>query len=159
MKQVNNIFYRFLSASMALVLFSSCGSKITPNSSQPKKSITVKLNTQPVQKKTNEKTGNDSTITYRAEYGVTYEIIGNVIAKYPHFDLSIFNKKSIPASDDQITTYELTGKDGFAKTHIISDTRQQDKKHFYLENFHFYYHSNAADRINIYMPPQLLADR
>ncbi len=100
-----------------------------------------------------------SALTYRAKYGVDYEIDGNIIAKFPHFNLALFSQKTLPNNKGSIHIYELTSKDGFAKTHISCDTRQPDKKHFFLEGLHFYYHSNSDGSINIYMPPQLLAQR
>ncbi len=101
----------------------------------------------------------DSAITFKAKYGITYEIIGNVIGKYQHFDLALFSKKNIPGSDTQIVTYELTSKDGLRKAHFTCDPRKTGKQHFYLEDLHFYYHSNSKDQVTIYMPPQLLAAR
>lgn len=120
----------------------------------------------PISKATSTKTPslklntvNGSAITYRAKYGSDYEIQGNVIAKYPHFNLALFSEKTLPSQKGTIHIYELTSKDGIAKTHISCDTREPEKKHFYLENLHFYYHSNSKGAINIYMPPQLLAYR
>lgn len=98
-----------------------------------------------------------SALTYRAKYGVDYEILGNVIARYPHFNLALFSQKTLPNNKGSIRIYELTSKDGFAKTHISCDTRHPNKKHFLLEGLHFYYHSNNNGSINIYMPKQLLA--
>jgi len=101
----------------------------------------------------------DSAITYQAKYGIDYEIEGNVIAKYPHFDLTLFSERTHSSKQHAITIYELTSKDGFAKTHISCDTRAPEKKHFYIEELNFYYHSNNKGVINIYMPPQLLASQ
>ena len=101
----------------------------------------------------------DSAITYRAKYGSDYEIQGNVIAKYPHFNLALFSEKILPSQKGAIQVYELSSKDGLAKTHISCDSRSPEKKHFFLEELHFYYHSNKNGAINIYMPPQLLAYR
>ena len=101
----------------------------------------------------------DSALTYRAKYGTDYEIHGNVIARYPHFNLSLFRQKSIPSQKGSIYIYELTSKNGLGKTHISCDPRHSEKKHFFLKGLHFYYHSNSEGAINIYMPPQLLAHR
>jgi hypothetical protein len=100
-----------------------------------------------------------SAITYRAKYGLDYEIQGNVIAKYPHFDLTLFSRKSLPSNKEAVYVYELTSKDGFMKIHICCDPASPEKKHFYLEDLHFYYHSNSNGTINIYMPDQLIAQR
>jgi hypothetical protein len=100
-----------------------------------------------------------SAITYRAKYGLDYEIQGNVIAKYPHFDLTLFSKKNVSSEKGAIYVYELTSKDGFVKMHITCDPTHPEKKHFYLEELHFYYHSNSNGTINIYMPEQLIAQR
>ena len=100
-----------------------------------------------------------SAITYRAKYGLDYEIQGNVIAKYPHFDLTLFSKKNLPSGKNAIYVYELTSKDGFMKMHISCDPTQPEEKHFYLEELHFFYHSNSKGTINIYMPEQLIAQR
>ena len=159
----NKHLYKYLSLSfisLSVISLTSCGSNHTPaKPPQTKTPTTVKIDNKNAENSLDEEQVKQSAITYKAKYGVTYEIIGNVIAQYPHFDLTIFGKQSIHDSDKKTTTYELTSKDGFAKTHIMSDPRQRDKKHFYLENLHFYYHSNAADQITIYMPPQLLANR
>jgi len=162
-KRSNHRTFRFLTLSvipLAPILFTSCGT-ITPSINQPQKKepIVITLNTKSTAELSKTDQAKEIPITYHAKYGITYEIIGNVIARYPHFDLTIFGKQSIPSSDDQITTYELSSKDGFAKTHITSDPRDKEKKHFYLESLHFFYHSNEANHINIYMPPQLLANR
>lgn len=103
----------------------------------------------------------NTALTYKAEYGTDYEIQGNVVAKYPHFYLSLFSQETIRnASDNHSTyTYEVTSKDGYSKTHISCNTKDPTKKHFHLEGLHFYYHSNNNGSINIYMPPQLLAHR
>lgn len=101
----------------------------------------------------------NSAVSFKAKYGTTYEISGNVIAKYKHFDLAVFSKKTIPELNSHLIIYELTAKGGFAKFHITCDPRKADKKHFCLEDLHFYYHSNATDDITIYMPPQLVAAR
>ena len=146
------------------IVLSSCGNTLLPPSTPPIDSKVIKLTDSPKENPKKKQSNNDEqrnkhAIVYRAKYGVTYEILGNVIAKYPHFDLSIFNKALVPESEEQVITYELTSKDGFSKTHIASDPRRKDKQHFYLEGLHFYYHSNAINQINIYMPPQLLAGR
>ena len=162
MQPLSNKLQRFLPISVISIiptLLTNCGTVVAPAIDPPQeKKPTITVDTNPVINTIGDK-ANESTITYYAKYGITYEIMGKVIAKYPHFDLSIFGKQSIPSSDEHITTYELTSKDGFAKTHIISDPRDKEKKHFYLENLHFYYHSNSVNQINIYMPPQLLANR
>ncbi|MEZ7957658.1 MAG: hypothetical protein QMC23_02090 [Rubritalea sp.] len=98
-----------------------------------------------------------SALTYRAKYGIDYEIHGNVIAKFPHFDLVLFSQKRLPNDKGSIHTYELTSKDGLAKMQISCDPSHPEKKHFLLEDLHFYYHSNDQGSINIYMPKQLLA--
>ena len=162
-KQFNKLF-SFCSIALIAAFFTSCGGRIPPNQSTKSSEIikltdSPKKNTEEKQPETEDERINEPTITYQAKYGVTYEIIGNVIAKYPHFDLSIFSKSAIPNSKEHIITYELTSKDNFAKTHIVCNPKENEKKHFYIENLHFYYHSNAANHINIYMPPQLLADR
>ncbi len=99
----------------------------------------------------------NSALTYRAKYGLDYEIHGNTIAKFPHFNLTLFSQKTLPSRSGNIHIYELTSKDGFSKTHISCDPRRPKKKHFFLEGLHFYYHSNNDGSINIYMPKQLLA--
>lgn len=104
-------------------------------------------------------TVDNSALTFNAKYGIDYEIHGNVIAKFPHFDLALFSLKTLPNNKGAIHVYELTSKEGFGKTHISCDPRQSEKKHFFLEGLHFYYHSNSDGDINIYMPPQLLARR
>lgn len=103
----------------------------------------------------------ESALKFRAKYGTTYEIKGNTIAKYPHFDLCLFSKKITThnTSKHPIYTYELTSKDGLGKTHIICDLSNPEKKHFFLEGLHFYYYTDTAGSINIYMPPQLMASR
>jgi hypothetical protein len=98
-----------------------------------------------------------SALTYRAKYGRDYEIDGNVIAKYPHFDLCLFSHKSLPSNAGIIYIYEVSSKDGYFKTHITCDPRDPEKKYFHLEGLHFYYHSNSNGSINIYMPNQLMA--
>ncbi len=98
-----------------------------------------------------------SAITYRAKYGRDYEIDGNVIAKYPHFDLILFSHKKLPSKGGVVYTYEVTSKDGYYKTHISCNSKDPDKKHFHIEGMHFYYHSNSKGSINIYMPEQLIA--
>ena len=102
---------------------------------------------------------NHSALKFKAKYGIDYEIHGNVIAKFTHFDLALFSQKTLPNKKGVIHIYELTSKDGFGKTHISCDPRHPAKKHFFLEGLHFYYHSNSDGSINIYMPPQLLAQR
>jgi hypothetical protein len=98
-----------------------------------------------------------SALIYWAKYGHDYEIDGNVIAKYQHFDLSLFSRKSLPANGGTIYIYEVSGKDGYFKTHITCDPREPDKKYFHIEGLHFYFHSNSKGSINIYMPDQLMA--
>lgn len=134
-----------ITASLLLV---SCSLKSSNNISHPVKPPSLLINT--VDK---------SALTYRAKYGSDYEIHGNVIAKFQHFDLALFSQKTLPNNKGSIHTYELTSKDGFGKTHISCDPRIPAKKHFFLEGLHFYYHSNSGGSINIYMPPQLLAHR
>ena len=104
-------------------------------------------------------TVDNSALTFKAKYGIDYEVNGNSIAKYPHFNLALFSQKTLPSSKSAIHIYELTSKDGIGKTHISCDPRHSEKKHFFLEGLHFYYHSNSEGAINIYMPPQLLAHR
>lgn len=121
-----------------------------------------KLGTTTTQKTTQPTTHTkiDSTAhIINAKYGTNYQIYGNTIAKFPHFNLSHFSQQPIPSSKDAIHTFEITSKDGFAKTHITSDTSKPQRKHFSLEGLHFYYHSNTPGYINIYMPPQLLAQQ
>ncbi len=98
-----------------------------------------------------------SAMTYRAKYGKDYEIDGNVIAKYPHFNLILFSHRTLPNKGGTIFTYEATSKDGYSKKHITCDPRDLDKKHFQLEGLHFFFHSNSQGSINIYMPAQLMA--
>jgi len=148
---MNQPFIRTLTLYTAMtgsVLLASCGTNTPPSATPTTKPPTLVINTV-----------DDSALTYRAKYGSDYEIEGNVIAKYPHFNLALFSKKNLPSLKGSIHVYELTSKDGFSKTHISCDSSHPEKKHFFLEGFHFYYHSNNEGSINIYMPPQLLARR
>jgi len=100
-----------------------------------------------------------SAITFKAKYGVDYEVQGNAIAKYPHFNLTLFSLETLPKSTDTIHIYELSSKNNLNRTHISCESANPTKRHFSLEGLHFYYHSNSKGAINIYMPPQLLAYR
>jgi len=133
-------------ATLGSHLLVSCSLKPPSNSNDPTESPTLMINTI-----------DESALTYRAKYGIDYEIQGNVIAKYPHFNLALFSQKNLSSNKGSIHTYELTSKDGFSKIHISCNPRHPEKKHFLLEDLHFYYHSNSDGSINIYMPPQLLA--
>jgi len=102
-------------------------------------------------------TVDNNALTYKAKYGFDHEISGNIIAKFPHFDLTLFSKQSLPTENAFVYVYELTSKNGFDKIHITCDPREAEKQHFSLNDLHFYYHSNRKGAINIYMPQQLLA--
>ncbi len=150
MKLFPNNLTTICTAILASHLLSSCSvisSKKHPASTQ--------------QSKTLVNTVDKSALKFKAQYGTEYQISGNAIAKYQHFDLSLFSKKTVLINTRKTSTYiyELTSKDGFGKTHISCDPRTPEKKHFFLEGLHFYYHSNNDGSINIYMPPQLMASR
>ncbi len=95
---------------------------------------------------------------FKAKYGTDYLIKGDQVAQYEDFDLSLYSVRNCPHTDADIYTYEITSKDGYQKRQISISSKETDKKHFYAEDAHFYYHSNGAYTINIYMPPQLLAN-
>lgn len=148
---MNHLFinpYTLITVVLGSTLLANCSLKPASIEENTKKSHSLTINTIDY-----------SALQYRARYGANYEINGNVIAKYPHFNLSLFSKKTLPSLKGSIHVYELSSQDGFGKTHITCDSRHTEKKHLYLEGLHFYYHSNTEGSINIYMPPQLLANR
>lgn len=129
---------------IAIYSLVSCGSSPSNNSNDQTSALVINKIDQ-------------SAFTYRAKYGRDYEIDGNVIAKYPHFDLILFSHKKISSKRGIIYTYEITSKDGFLKTLITCNSKKPEKKYFQMEGLHFYYHSNSNGSINIYIPDQLIA--
>ena len=89
-----------------------------------------------------------------AKYAKEYNLAGNIIAHYPDFNIRLVSTKI--KGNETISLFEISSKNGLEKDFISCTTSEPDKKHLYIENLHFFYHSNEPGKINIYFPPMLI---
>ena len=89
--------------------------------------------------------------SFDAEYGKLYEIRGNVVAKYPDFDITLHRKET----EKTPLTYMVMNQLG-AHLYITAPT-DGERNHFYFKGKHFYYQTDEHDRLTIYVPSILTA--
>jgi len=92
-----------------------------------------------------------------AKYAKEYNLSGNVIAQYPDFDIHLVS--TVIKGEETTSLFEITSKNGIEKEQIRCTTKDPEKKHLYIADMHFFYHSEDPGKINIYIPPMLLASQ
>lgn len=90
-----------------------------------------------------------------ANYANEYNLSGNVIAIYPEFQIRLVSTEI--KDDDTISLFEVTSTNGLERDQLRCTTKDPEKQHFYIEDMHFFYHSNTPGKINVYIPQILLA--
>ena len=90
-----------------------------------------------------------------AKYSKEYNLSGNIIADYEDFQVELISTEI--RDTETISTFEITSRLGKDKKQLRSSTKEPEKKYFYLEDMHFFYHSSKPGKINIYIPPILTA--
>ena len=92
-----------------------------------------------------------------AKYSKQYNLSDNVIALYPDFNIRLTSTQII--DDETISTFGISSKNGLDKNEIKCSNKIPDKQHLYIEGMHFFYHSVAPGKINIYIPEILMVSK
>ncbi len=117
--------------------------------------------TKPLTENPNIKTGHfinkvdTSAKKISAKYGKDYNLTGNTVAVYPGFTVTLVS--TTIKKNSTTCTYKVVSKNGLEKENIVCSTANPEKQHLYLEDMHFFYHSNEPGKLNIYIPAILIA--
>lgn len=140
-------FFRVITISSMLLGLTSCQSIWEKSSSNPN----ARVSKNGVY--TNQVDSEAKKIT--AKYEREYNLSGNTIALYPDFNIRLVSTEI--KGYDTISLFEISSKSGLEKDQLRCTTEDPEKKHLYIEDMHFFYHSDTPGKINIYIPPILMA--
>jgi len=92
----------------------------------------------------------------QATYGQEHSLTGNTIARYPLFEVHLVS--TTIKGNDTISLFEVVSRNGLERDQLTCSSINPEKQHLYIEDSHFFYHSNQPGMINIYFPPILMVD-